>query len=298
MGAVVKAIGFAKPILNLFRKGALALESKAAKEAMKKVNFDPQRLDILINTGIYRDDHIIEPAAATLIQKEVGANPLFDGTHSTFSFDLDNGPCGLVTAIQLIDGYLESGSVKYGMVVAGDSNPRPGLEKGFDIDPAGGALLLAPGEEGKGFIKFKTDTYLEHKEDFTGKVKYMSENGGKKTHYLVMKRSKCYLKKCVSCSVKSFKEFLKETGLKIDDIDLVITSQSPKGLIEGFAKKTGLGKKVVDVSKKFGNLHTVGPIAALSQVIEDGTFKSARNTVILTVGSGITVSMAWYKNRD
>ncbi len=295
MGAIVKAIALSKPILNLFRKGALALESAAAKECLQMVNFNPQKLDVLINTGIYRDDHIIEPAAASLIQREVDANPLFDEKHKTFAFDLYNGPCGLITGIQLIDGYFLSGAANFGMVVAGDSNPRPGLEEGYDIEPLGGAVLLESGKEDKGFVKFKTDTYLQYKDDFTAKVKFAAR-GGKKTHVLLMKQSKDYLKKCVDCSVSSFKAFLKEAGIEENEIDLVITSQSPKGLIEAFSKKTGLGKKVVDVSKTWGNLHTVGPLAALSEAVDNGSFKSAKNTLFLTVGSGITVSIALYKN--
>lgn len=294
MGAIVKAIAISKPILNLFKKGALALESMAGRDCMKKVNFDPSRLNIIINTGIYRDDHIIEPAAATLVQREIGANTVHKGKTHTFAFDLDNGACGVLTGIQLIDGYLQTG-MDYGMVVAGDSNPRPGLEKGFDFEPVGGAILLESGEEDKGFVKFMTDTYLQYKEDFTAKVKFMSEGGGKKTHYLVIRQSKDYMKKCVDCSVKSLDKFLKETGLKKSDIDLVITSQTPKGLIDAFAKKTGLGKKVVDVSKNFGNIHTVGPLAALSEAMDDGRFKAAKNTLFLAVGSGITVCIALYK---
>jgi len=295
MGAVVKAISLSKPILNLFRKGALALESKAAKECMKDINFNPNKLDILINAGIYRDDHIIEPAAATLIQREAGANPLFNAKHRTFSFDLDNGPCGVLTGIQLIDGYLQSGIMNYGMIVAGDSDPRPGLQHGYNFDPIGGAILLEPGKDGKGFVKFKTNTYLKHKYDFTSQIEWMAENGGKKTHYLVMRNTKCYLRKCIRLSSRSFEDFTKEAGIKPEKVDLVITSQSPEGLIEGFAKKTGLGKKVVDVTKTFGNLHTAGPMAALKQAMDDGRFGRARNVVFLTVGAGITVSMALYK---
>jgi 3-oxoacyl-[acyl-carrier-protein] synthase-3 len=297
MGAVVKAIAITRPVMNLIRKGALALESKAASDCMAKVGLDPKKVGILINTGIYRDDHIIEPAIATLVQRNMGCNQLFDKNHSTFSFDLDNGACGVVTAMQLIDGYIRSGTTEFGMILAGDSNPRPGLEKGYDYDAAGGAVLLAPGKEGKGFGTFKTDTYLQHLDDFTAKIKFMSgPGGGKKTHYLIIEQSKDYLKKCVDCSTKSFKGFLTEASLKAKDVDLVITSQSPKGFIDGFRKATDLGKKVVDVTKEYGNIHTVGPLAALETVLEDGRFAHAKNIVLLGVGSGITVSMAHYRN--
>ena len=58
---------------------------------------------MLINAGIYREDSMGEPALAALIQEDIGANlgqpPI--GGHGTFSFDLLNGTCGVITAIQI-----------------------------------------------------------------------------------------------------------------------------------------------------------------------------------------------------
>ena len=60
-------------------------------------------VDMLINAGIYREDNMGEPALAALIQEDIGANrgqpPI--GGHGTFSFDLMNGTCGVISAIQL-----------------------------------------------------------------------------------------------------------------------------------------------------------------------------------------------------
>ena len=62
---------------------------------------------MLINAGIYREDNMGEPALAALIQEDIGANrgqpPI--GGHGTFSFDLINGTCGVINAIQLRVGF-------------------------------------------------------------------------------------------------------------------------------------------------------------------------------------------------
>jgi predicted NBD/HSP70 family sugar kinase len=40
--------------------------------------------------------------------------------------------------------------------------------------------------------------------------------------------------------------------------------------------------------------HTAGPLAALESALETGLFQSARNTLFVTVGSGIGVGLALY----
>ncbi len=71
---------------------------------------------MLINAGIYREDNMGEPALAALIQEDIGANlgqpPI--GGHGTFSFDLINGTCGVISAIQLQSGFLRSGVIRLG----------------------------------------------------------------------------------------------------------------------------------------------------------------------------------------
>ena len=82
-----------------------------------------------------------------LIQEDIGANPDQQpgAGHGTFSFDVSNGACGLLTGIHLLDGLLASGTANLGMVVASDIDPQPGASEGFDFPAAGGAFLLQLG---------------------------------------------------------------------------------------------------------------------------------------------------------
>jgi 3-oxoacyl-[acyl-carrier-protein] synthase III len=80
---------------------------------------------MLINAGIYREDSMGEPALAALIQEDIGANPGEPpvGGDGTFSFDLLNGACGVITAIQLESGLLRSGVIRLGAIVTSDVEP-------------------------------------------------------------------------------------------------------------------------------------------------------------------------------
>ena len=54
--------------------------------------------------------------------------------------------------------------------------------------------------------------------------------------------------------------------------------------------------KIVDVAAQYGQVHTAGLGMALHQAMTDGRFERGRNIVFLTVGAGITVVAALYRN--
>src|SRR5215472_704989 len=81
---------------------ARRLADTAARNCFALARRGPRDVDMLINVGIYREDSMGEPALAALIQEDIGANlgqPPTGGS-GTFSFDLLNGACGVITALQ------------------------------------------------------------------------------------------------------------------------------------------------------------------------------------------------------
>ncbi len=107
MGTRIEMISILPPAGRQTLRGTMWLSEKVAKKCLKEANIDPSELELLIFAGIYRDDHIGEPSIASLLQKEIGANPkLYPLDDRTFSFDLNSGGCGLVNAFQIIDGFI------------------------------------------------------------------------------------------------------------------------------------------------------------------------------------------------
>jgi 3-oxoacyl-[acyl-carrier-protein] synthase-3 len=74
------------------RHSSLHLAVTAAKSCLHAAGRDADDVDLLVNTGIYRDKNLGEPALAALIQEDVGANPEepHDNARGTFSFDIAN----------------------------------------------------------------------------------------------------------------------------------------------------------------------------------------------------------------
>lgn len=74
---------------------------------------------------------------------DIRANPEdpHAGAHGTFSFDIANGACGVLTALQIVDGFLRSRAVQLALIVASDADPGHGMSEHFPISAAGAVLL-------------------------------------------------------------------------------------------------------------------------------------------------------------
>ena len=300
MGSKIGASGYALGG-GLFGKKSVYLAVKAANNTIDAMGIDPGELGLLVNSGIYRDKNITEPSTASFIQRKIGANPLYDGERSTFSFDILNGGCGLVTGMQLVDTFISSGAIEKGIIVTADTNPDPGLTRGFDFKPAGAAVILQSANSGKRFRAFRSYTYPDYIGGFESSIDF--ENGGGKKlsgkpkgrNILSIVEKKKYAENCVKCGTEALSDFLSELDMTLKEIDLIIPSQSPDGFIEGLIKKGGIDRsEIVDVTRSIGLIHTAGPGIALSKAMKDGSFDKSKNVLFLTVGAGITVSIALY----
>jgi 3-oxoacyl-[acyl-carrier-protein] synthase-3 len=293
MGSIIDAVGLSTP--GFFRRGSVDMEIKAAKDCLKNAQLDPNLLGILINTGIYRDRNIAEPAIATFIQKEIGANEIFSGERSTFSFDLTNGGCGMLTGAMVVDGFLQSGAIDHGMVVTADIDPVSGESLGYGFTPAAAAILMSRGEDGCGFLHFKAETEARFIDDMKGTLEWR-QHKRKMGNFLVLSQAEGYAKECAKYALENLDAFLKDISLKMKDIDLIIPSQSPVGFLGELKKRKGLEEKLVDVTDRLENAHTAGIGFALERAMSSGRFGAAKNCLFLTVGAGITVSLALYRN--
>ncbi|HEX8805139.1 MAG TPA: hypothetical protein VF743_13125, partial [Acidimicrobiales bacterium] len=138
-------------------RGALALTDAAARTCLERAGLAPGDVELLVNVGLYHDRGLGEPALAALIQEDIGANPEdpHEGAHGTFSFDLANGACGLLTGLRIVHGFLAAGTIRHALVVAGDADPGRRLTRGFPFAPAGAAVACGWRDDPVGLTGFR-----------------------------------------------------------------------------------------------------------------------------------------------
>lgn len=283
-----------------FARGGLRLSDAAARTCLERGGRSASELDLLVNAGLYKEHSMAEPALASIIQEDIGANPgrlLHEARHEhgTFSFDVMNGGCGVLTALQLVDAFVGAGTAGLGLVVAGDADPSPDTSRGFPFAAVGGAVLLEHDDDGEGFTSFELRTFPEHADLFEVRLTWEPDVA---RNVMEVREEPTFARRCVECAALVTTEFLARSSLLASDIDLLVASQYPLPFADGVARAIGVAADRVPVVRpEVSRAHTAGPIAALEAAFESGAFARANRVLFLTAGSGITIGAGLYERR-
>jgi 3-oxoacyl-[acyl-carrier-protein] synthase-3 len=282
----------------LFGRGALHLADHAAEACLDRSHHEADELDLLINTGIYKDHNAAEPALASIIQDDVGANraPVL-GRHGTFSFDLFNGGAGFVTAAEVASGFVGNGGARLAMIVAADADPSPRTSRNYPFMPAGGAVMLAQGE--LGFERFTIRTFAEDASLFISRLVWDPRVGLHGRNVVEVVEAPAFAGRCVERAVEVARAMLADAGLRPEQVDLLIASQYPIGFPFQVARALGIPPDhVPEVKPELVGSHTAGPIGALEAAITTRRLTRARHVLFVTAGAGTTIAVAWYRGWD
>jgi 3-oxoacyl-[acyl-carrier-protein] synthase III len=284
---------------GLRRPSARRLADAAARNCLALAGRQAGDVDMLINAGIYREDSMGEPALAALIQEDIGANrgqpPI--GGQGTFSFDLANGVCGVINAIQLEAGLLHSGVIRLGAIVTSDVCPDLGNGGAAPFSPSGGAMLLSLKRGATGFTGFHTQTFPEYEDMFVSGLVWQERHGPRAPgrSQMVIDEKPGYQARLVDCAEEAARSFLFRLGMGVGDIGLLVPAPASAEFLDLLRVRLGIpGDHVAYTGEDFAGAHTTGTIAALQAGIRSGRLADARNTLLLAAGAGITVAMAMY----
>ena len=278
--------------------GAVQLAGTAARFCLKRAGRAPDELGLLINAGVYLDNNISEPAIAALIQDDIGANlwQLPGRGPGTFSFDVRNGACGVLTGIYLADGLLASETIKLGMVVAADADPDPGFSEEFGFPAVGGAVLLSADSQRAGFTAFRFATFPEFADLFQSEVSWHpgapdgAERPGR--NVLTVKVADSYATQVAECAESTTRELAAASALDLGDVGLLVATASVPGFAGALAKRLGISAgRVAALPGSLASAHTAAPAVAL----EAADLAAAGTTVFVSAGAGITVVAALYR---
>jgi 3-oxoacyl-[acyl-carrier-protein] synthase III len=303
MGAHIDAVS-ALTSHGLRKPTARRLADEALRSCLEHAGRQPAEIDMLINAGLYRNDNMGEPALAALIQEDVGANlgqpPV--GGHGTFSFDLMNGACGVVNAIQVQAGMLRSGVIGLGAIVTSDVDPHFAESDAAFFQPAGGAMCLGWDDSIAGFTDFYSETFPEYADLFTSGLVWQPRRGprgplrGAGQSLMAVKSAPGYQDRMVDCAEEATQRFLRSLGLGVGDIDLLVPAPAGGGFLDPLRARLGFpGDRVAYTPEDLASSYTTGPIAAFQAAIRSGRLKEARNVLVLAAGAGITVTLALYR---
>src|SRR5262249_10260580 len=201
--------------------------------------------DLLVNTGIYRDRNLGEPALAAMIQQDIGANPEnpHADTHGTFSFDISNGTCGVLTALQIVDGFLKSHAIDCALVVASDADPGRGMSERFLLSPTGAVMLCGwtEDEDGLGCISWVTD--LDDGESFNATVGLV--DGHNVLRFAV---SDAFDARLAAAASHAVDQCVSEASLQLADVDVIVAAPARQQYRKTLAASLGVPEEQIVVA--------------------------------------------------
>jgi 3-oxoacyl-[acyl-carrier-protein] synthase III len=290
VATVIEAVGIAGSRRRWRRRGARPLADVAARRALRRAGLEAGHVDLLLNAGLYHERNLGEPALAALIQEDIGANPEdpHDGGHGTFSFDVAAGACGMLTAIQVADGFLRSGSIRHALVVASDASPGRRMAPGFPFAATGAAIVCGwrPGAEGIQEIRF-----ANRPEGADG-----AEGGGsdevratvaleRRGNVLTIEQQSGFAAAAGQWAADVATKLLADHGLDASDVDLVVANPLAPDFLDALAVGLGVTSEKLVAPANRALVHTAALGVALEPVISRG-WHEGRTTLLVSAGAG------------
>jgi 3-oxoacyl-[acyl-carrier-protein] synthase-3 len=273
------------------RHHAEQLAVAAGRDALHKVGRQPAEVELLINAGLYRDRNLGEPALAPLIQEDIEANPAdpHGEGHGTFSFDVANGGCGVLTALQITDGFLRSGAAGVGLVVTSDANPGHGLAPSFPFSPAGAAMLCNWTEGELGLGSFGWETFPDEGEALRSTVAM-----AKGRNVLDVREGPDFGRRAGAAAVVAAGKALANDGLDVGAVDLVVASPCRPPFTKALCEGLGIASERVVTAGP--DLHTAAFVAAWALAERTGRLVPGGTVLLVCGAAGITAGAAIYRS--
>lgn len=291
MGTIIDQVAIAHPRWR-GHHGALHLAVVAGKDCLQRAGHDPHELDLVINAGIYRDRNLGEPALAALIQDDIGANPEdpHTGAHGTFSFDIANGACGVLTALQIVDGFLRSGAIQLALIVATDADPGRGMSEHFPFSATGGALLCRWTDDGYGLSPvswMNADEASVNGQSFAATVGFTDSR-----NILRFEQSDDMDKRFAAAAATAARTCLQVQSARLADVDVIIAAPAGHGYRTALSDRLGVPIDKITVADD-QHMHTAALAAAFERQTE--RLPAGGRALFVVAGAGTTGGAALYR---
>jgi len=286
----IAGAGISLPAWWQTRKGSVAHAVTAGRRCLASSGRARADVGVIVSAGVYRDGHVAEPAIAAYIQHRLGVNVEFQG-RPTLSFDLLNGGCGMLNAVQVVGAMLQTGQASAGMVVAGEANSDRRPDRDSAVARSGAALLLelAPGDaSGFGAFAFKT-----HECDaglYTAIVSLGVPRGR-----LLIRRQARLEEAWLGHTAAAVDAVLAQDGLTRDQIDVVVPAQISPGFLSRLPAAIGFpAANVADFTGTLSDTGSTSVFLAWRRLCAERPPAAGTKALFLAFGSGLTVGAAVY----
>ncbi len=249
------------------------LAYKASIDAIKKSNIDKNEIGAIFLATCTPERKF--PSTAVLLQNRLDIK-------NAFSFDINAACTGFVYALDIAKKYIESGQIKYALVV--------GTEKITSLldwsdrntcvlfGDGSGAMILCASDE-PGILSSTIGSDGSFKDLLTVNTDL---------EYIEMKGSDVF-KTAVNTLGKLAKHTLETNNLEQNQLDWLVPHQANERIILAIAKKINLSReKIIITVNKHGNTSAASIPLAFDEANSNGVFKTGDTIMLEAFGAGFT----------
>lgn len=283
------------PIKTKEEKNSMDLLKCAATNCLKNSSYECNEIGLLIYSGVYRSEYVLEPAYASLLAGEMNMNATTSAPDSnkTLAFDIFNSSIGFLNACYVAQQMIAVENCKTAMIVAAEceNNSSTLSEEKLGLCETASAIILDTHPSGdKGFSRF---LFRYNLESLNAYITYYSPRDTNPGLHIV----KCtHLEELyIACIIPAVQELLQMEGIDLNEIDIILPPQISPGFIGRLSVAMNLPlEKFVDAVGEGLDLFSSSLPYGLEYAYEKGLVKSGDIGLIIVVGSGIQVGCAIY----
>lgn len=269
---------------------------KAAVQAIEDAKITPDDIDFILVATTTPDTSL--PSSACYIQNSLGIN-------RGAAVDISAACAGFIFALSMADQYIRTGTFKNILVIGSEvlSRITDWTDRNTCVifgDGAGAVVIQASDSEDSGILS----THIHS--DGTYRDYLIVPGGGsrkpisnevidKRLNFIKMKGNETF-KIAVTSMVNVAKEALDANGYQASDLDLLITHQANKRIIDAIAKRLKLPKEKVYVNlEKYGNTSAASIPIAWDEAKKEGLLKEGNLLLLVGLGAGFVWGSALVK---
>ena len=266
------------------------LAVEASLGAIRQAGLQPSDIDVIV-VGTTTPDTMF-PSTACLLQHKIGAS-------RAWGFDLGAACSGFTYALTTAAAFVSAGMARHALVVGADvmSSIIDYTDRTTCVlfgDGAGAVVVSPSAGDGLGLIDFT------HEVDGSGGPALCMPAGGSKqpaSHETIDKRlhyvhqdGQTVFRFAVRKNEEVCRRLLERNGLTADDLDLFVSHQANKRIIESAAQRLGVPpqKMVLNIGE-YGNTTAATIPLALHDAVRDGRLRKGDLVLLASVGAGFTV---------
>ncbi len=286
---IVERTGISERHIAADDEASSDLATQAGRRAIADAGLTPEDIDLLICASVTGDMPF--PATACFVQANLGLK-------NAAAFDIAAGCTGFLYGLNLAQGLIRSGSYKRILLIGGEvlSRTLDWTDRATCVllgDSAGAVVLGPAGEDESGILATRVAS-----DGTKADLLYIPGGGSRnpsshrtvdeRMHYFKMNGRETF-KHATRNMAAIAKQVLGDSGLGLEDVDLLVPHQANLRIITYIAEQLGMPmEKVYTNVQRYGNTSSASIPLALTEAKERGRLKAGDVVLMVAFGTGLT----------